>query len=71
MHVNTKQLETDIRELSDKKAEYAKSLLKDLITSDNVDQVFSATSENLLGELTEYNDIKRSDYFDMLRFLIR
>lgn len=45
--------------------------LQDLITRDNIDEIFSITSTNEIGEVTDFNDIKSSEYFDLLKYLIR
>lgn len=48
----------------------AKSL-KDLITRENIDSVFSITYTNEVGEVNEFKEIKSSNYFALLKFLIR
>jgi hypothetical protein len=45
--------------------------LKELITRDNVDSVFMISSVNPIGEKEEYKEIKCSDYYELLKFLIR
>ena len=45
--------------------------LSQIITRDNIDDIFKTVTENDLGEPTDYNEIKRSEYFDLLKFLIR
>ena len=45
--------------------------LKDLITRENIDSVFSVVHINEIGETEEFNSIKCSDYFSLLKFLIR
>lgn len=45
--------------------------LKDIITRDNIDFIFSVTSTNEIGKVTEFNEIKGSEYFDLLKYLIR
>lgn len=46
-------------------------LLKDIITRDNINKIFSITSTNEIGEVTDFNEIKSSEYFDLLKYLIR
>lgn len=46
-------------------------LLGELITRDNADSVFMINSINPIGQEEGYNEIKGSDYFELLRFLIR
>lgn len=46
--------------------------LSGLITRENIDEVFSTISHtNELGEKNNFEKIKRSEYFDLLKFLIR
>lgn len=43
-----------------------------IITRDNIDRIFSGlTTRNELGQETKYEEIKRSEYFDLLKYLIR
>lgn len=56
----------------DKKIVFVKTqLLSELITRDNADSVFMINSINPIGDEKSYNEIKGSDYFDLLKFLIR
>lgn len=48
----------------------AKSL-KDLITRDNINSVFAINHTNEIGETNDFKEIKSSNYFDLLKFLIR
>lgn len=45
-------------------------LLSKLITRHNTDTVFMIKSVNPIGEENEYKEIKSSDYFELLKFLI-
>ncbi len=45
--------------------------LKDIITRENINSIFSIKSTNEIGEYTNFNEIKSSEYFDLLKFLIR
>ncbi len=45
--------------------------LKDIITRENINFIFSVTSTNEIGKVTEFNEIKSSEYFDLLKYLIR
>lgn len=64
-------LEKEIQNLDIKEINYRSSLIKDLITRNNIRQLFSASTVNELGEVNDYKEIKRSNYFDLLKFLIR
>ena len=44
--------------------------LKDLITRENISEVFTASHINEIGDINDFNEIKSSDYFDLLKFLI-
>ncbi|MBM6930446.1 hypothetical protein H5999_05205 [[Clostridium] spiroforme] len=45
--------------------------LKDIITRENINSIFSVTSTNDIGYVTDFNEIKSSEYFDLLKYLIR
>ncbi len=45
--------------------------LKDIISRENIDSIFSITSTNEIGNVTKFNEIKSSEYFDLLKYLIR
>ena len=64
------QYEIEIDEL-DYQISIAKTkLLKELITRDNSESIFMTKSTNPIGEENEYKEIKGSDYFELLKFLI-
>ncbi len=44
--------------------------LKDLITRENIDGIFSVSHTNEIGKVNDFKEIKGSDYFDLLKFLI-
>lgn len=44
--------------------------LKDLITRDNIGGVFAVSNTNEIDEVSEFKEIKGSDYFALLKFLI-
>lgn len=45
--------------------------LKDIITRENINSIFSITSTNEIGDVTDFTEIKSSEYFDLLKYLIR
>jgi len=45
--------------------------LKELINSENKDIVFAASNTNEIGKVNVFKEIKGSNYFDLLKFLIR
>lgn len=61
-------------ELADKEREIVitkTKLLSELVTRDNLDTVFMISSKNAVGEENVFKEIKGSDYFELLKFLIR
>lgn len=64
-------IQADIQKLENQKSQFKNELFKDLITRNNIGQLFSASTVNELGEINDYKEIKRSNYFDLLKFLIR
>ncbi|MFJ5431193.1 hypothetical protein ACIPUP_18820 [Pectobacterium actinidiae] len=45
--------------------------LKEIITRENIDEIFKLTYINEIGEKRDFNEIKSSEYFDLLKYLIR
>lgn len=45
--------------------------LKEIITRENIDEIFKFTYTNEIGEERDFNEIKSSEYFDLLKYLIR
>lgn len=45
--------------------------LKEIITRNNIDSIFKTTIINEVGVENNFNDIKSSEYFDLLKYLIR
>lgn len=45
--------------------------LCDIITRDNICSIFSITSTNEIGQVTSFDEIKCSEYFNLLKYLIR
>lgn len=42
-----------------------------IINRDNIDSIFSVTSKNDIGHVNEFTEIKGSEYFSLLKYLIR
>ena len=68
---NLAKLESKLNDVDNKIAYMKTKALKDLITRENIDSVFSVVHINEIGETEEFNSIKCSDYFSLLKFLIR
>lgn len=64
------QYEIQIDELDYQISITKTKLLKELITRDNSESIFMIKSINPIGEENEYKEIKGSDYFELLKFLI-
>lgn len=45
--------------------------IKDIITRENIDGIFKITHTNEIGEVRDFNEIKSSEYFNLLKYLIR
>lgn len=45
--------------------------LREMISSENADEIFGATYTNALGEVESYADVKRSSYFPLIPYLVR
>lgn len=45
--------------------------IKEIITRENIDGIFKITYTNEIGEIREFNEIKSSEYFNLLKYLIR
>ncbi len=44
---------------------------KEIITRENIDKIFKVTYTNEVGEINDFKEIKSSEYFDLLKYLIR
>ncbi|WP_052246083.1 hypothetical protein [Clostridium tyrobutyricum] len=64
-------LTKQITELELKKSELKDKKIKELITRENVDIVFNICYKNFLGEENDFKEIKSSQYFDLIKYLIR
>lgn len=68
---NCTQLTQEVYELEHKLIAIKSKQLHQIVTRDNIDEIFSITNTNEIGEVTDFNDIKSSEYFDLLKYLIR
>lgn len=68
---NCDQLTQEAHELEHKLITIKSKQLHQIVTRDNIDTIFNTTSTNEIGEVTDFNEIKRSEYFDLLKYLIR
>lgn len=51
--------------------DYKNKKLKEIITRENIDEIFKLTYVNEIGEERDFNEIKSSEYFDLLKYLTR
>lgn len=64
------ELKMKIQDIEQRNSVIKTKLLSELVTRDNADSIFMIKSINPIGEENEYSEIKRNDYFDLLKFLI-
>lgn len=72
------KLNNHLPELEDELSDIEKELaltqsrqLKEIITRENIDLIFKVTTINEIGIEYKFHDIKGSEYFDLLKYLIR
>lgn len=68
---NIPTIEYEINTLEQELVLLKNKQLKDVITRENIDSIFRIKSTNEIGEMTDFNEIKGSEYFDLLKYLIR
>lgn len=69
--INLSKLESELTRIEHKIVSTRTKSLKDLITRENIDRVFAVTHTDEIGTVNEFKVIKSSDYFALLKFLIR
>lgn len=65
------QLNTERNELLQQKEKSRQKRFSELLNRENIDTVFAATWKNELNEEFAFKDVKRSQYFNLLKYLIR
>ncbi len=68
---NLTLIEREITEIEYKENRIYAKAIKELITKENVDKIFSVKRNNEVGDINEFKEIKCNDYFALLKFLIR
>ena len=68
---NLSALEEELLLLQEEKRIVISKKLHEIITRENVDKIFRISSENEIGDVNEYKEIKSSEYFALLKYLIR
>ena len=65
------ELQNRLHTAEQKRMRIAGCNLAEIITRDNIDTIFQITTRNDIGIEENYYDVKGSDYFDLLKYLIR
>ena len=68
---NLSKLESELNRIEHEIASTKAKSLKDLITRENIDGFFVVTHTNEIGSVNEFKEVKSSDYFALIKFLIR
>ncbi len=71
LNTGISQLKNEISQLEQELIEIKNKKLHQIITRNNISKIFSVTSTNEIGKVTDFNEIKSSEYFDLLKYLIR
>lgn len=69
--IKSLQAENKINDLKNQMEELEDAYLKDLITRENEKEIFGFNYRNALNEVDVFEEVKRSPYFDLIKFLIR
>ncbi len=64
-------LPNEINKLENEKIIIKNKSISKLITRDNIDKIFNVKYKDFLGECNEFKEIKSSQYFDLIKYLIR
>lgn len=67
----TQQIKKTIKELQEQSEIIKTKRLKQLITRENIDEIFSVETKDGIGNIEQYHDVKGNDYFPLLKYLIR
>ncbi|MCC3863157.1 hypothetical protein K0040_02360 [Terrisporobacter petrolearius] len=57
--------------LNDEKVILNYKKLSEVITRENINEIFDVNYKNFIGEINDFNEIKSSQYFDLIKYLIR
>lgn len=71
LHDKCDELNQEIINLEQNMIEIKNRQLYQIVSRKNIDTIFSVTSTNGIGAITSFNEIKSSEYFDLLKYLIR
>jgi hypothetical protein len=65
------ELENELSTIKYKLSKIATKSLKDLLTRENIDKYFTINHSNEVGETNKFTELKKNEYFPLLKFLIR
>lgn len=65
------EIEADLSDLEDQATQIRNRSIKDVITRENIDEIFRLSSTNEIGQKNDFQEIKGSEYFSLLKYLIR
>lgn len=65
------KLKAELQKLQAHKPIVENSHLQELITKENINTIFSVVYTNEIGEVNNFNEIKASPYFPLIKYLIR
>jgi len=68
---NMPKLEEDIQRIESAIARTQNEALQNIITRENIDELFAVTNKNEIGFVADFKDIRGNDYFSLLKYLIR
>ncbi len=71
LNTGISQWKNEISQLEQELIEIKNKQLHQIITRNNIGKIFSVTCTNEIGKVTDFNEIKSSEYFDLLKYLIR
>ncbi|MEG1982056.1 MAG: hypothetical protein RR073_06095, partial [Clostridia bacterium] len=63
--------EKEVEKISYTISKIYSEMIKDIITRENIDEIFAVQSKNEIGDIDEFTEIRGSEYFNLLKYLIR
>ncbi|MGB3160883.1 MAG: hypothetical protein WBA84_06505 [Carnobacterium sp.] len=68
---NTDKYKTEIINIEKKLLKIKNLPLSEIINRENIDDIFNVTSVNSIGTIKNFDNVKSSDYFYLLKYLVR
>lgn len=65
------EIEQKIKKLTQEKIDLKNEKLSNIITRKNIDEIFNCSYRNFLNKTNNFEEIKSSQYFDLLKYLVR